>query len=423
MTIEAIPSNPQRGFLMPREALVDERVSIKLIGFEPHQVITVRAYMQSSVVRQWESHATYRVDEQGTVDMSSQEPIAGTYEGIDPMGLFWSMYSKPIEKGGSPSSPYTALPPDQVRFTAEVDDQVVATEDIVLRRFSQCVALASVRQGGLAGVFCRPTTQGSYPAMIILGGSSGGIADALCYGALLASHGYAALALAYFRYKNLPKELVNIPLEYFGKAIEWILAQPNVKHDGLGIGGGSRGGELALILGTIFPQVKCVVAYHPSDKVNGGSPLSFLSQPTVEDAGRPLSSMSELRYGTTPWTVPAWLYGGEPLPYTIIPVEKINGPILLISGQEDRVWASASMCERVIQRLEEHNYQYHFKHLSYAHAGHSISFPYVPTTTEHWRHPATGMVVNFGGNPRGVAFANADSWPRVLQFLQTSLGT
>ncbi len=37
--------------------------------------------------------------------------------------------------------------------------------------------------------------------------------------ALLASHGYAALALAYFGVEDVPKDLINIPLEYFGTAL------------------------------------------------------------------------------------------------------------------------------------------------------------------------------------------------------------
>lgn len=33
--------------------------------------------------------------------------------------------------------------------------------------------------------------------------------------ALLASHGFAALSLAYFKYKDLPEKLQDVPVDYF----------------------------------------------------------------------------------------------------------------------------------------------------------------------------------------------------------------
>ena len=54
----------------------------------------------------------------------------------------------------------------------------------------------------------------------VLGGSGGGLPQGLA--ALLASHGYVALALAYFSYEHLPAELVSIPLEYFETGMRWL---------------------------------------------------------------------------------------------------------------------------------------------------------------------------------------------------------
>src|SRR5438128_7337617 len=65
-----------------------------------------------------------------------------------------------------------------------------------------------------------------------LSGSSGGLPQELA--ALLASHGYAALALAYFSYEHLPAELVAIPLEYFETGMRWLHAQQGVQDDRLG---------------------------------------------------------------------------------------------------------------------------------------------------------------------------------------------
>jgi dienelactone hydrolase len=94
-----------------------------------------------------------------------------------------------------------------------------------------------------------------------------------------------------------------------------------------------------------------------------------------------------------------------------VPVERINGPILLVSGLEDRVWPSSTMADLVIKRLKEHGVQRTSEHLSFADAGHIINFPFLPTATR----------IQLGGTVEGLARADAESWKRVLTFLATSL--
>ena len=56
----------------------------------------------------------------------------------------------------------------------------------------------------------RPQDQSSIPGIIVLSGSGGGLNEQTA--ALFASHGIAALALAYFHHEDLPEDLENIPL-------------------------------------------------------------------------------------------------------------------------------------------------------------------------------------------------------------------
>ena len=44
-------------------------------------------------------------------------------------------------------------------------------------------------------------------------GAAGGIMEIRA--ALLAAHGFAAMALAFFNFEDLPKELIDVQLEYF----------------------------------------------------------------------------------------------------------------------------------------------------------------------------------------------------------------
>jgi hypothetical protein len=91
------------------------------------------------------------------------------------------------------------------------------------------VQRTSVSADGLVGVYFRPPGPGPFTGVVTIGGSGGGLS--VLPAEVLASHGYAALALGYFRIGSLPTELYDIPLEYFGTAIHWLRAQEDVRAD------------------------------------------------------------------------------------------------------------------------------------------------------------------------------------------------
>jgi len=62
--------------------------------------------------------------------------------------------------------------------------------------------------------------------VLVLSGSNGGVP--VRPAAWLAAPGYAALALAYFRYEDLPPLLEAIPLEYFQRALAWMVKRPEI---------------------------------------------------------------------------------------------------------------------------------------------------------------------------------------------------
>ena len=244
----------------------------------------------------------------------------------------------------------------------------------------------------------------------MLGGSGGGVPPASSAAGGLASHGYAVLALAYFGIEDLPSSLSHIPLEYFKTALEWMSAQPSVDPARIGVLGASRGAELALLLGAIDSQLRAVVAYMPSNVVWGGC-CDRIDEPSWTLHGQPV----------------AWANPRRPGDFIAnrraeIPVERIHGGVLLISGKQDGVWHSTEMADAVMNRLRRNHFAYPYTHLAYDNAGHAIGRPGAPTTdVDNVPHPLTGRVMHLGGTPAGTAHAREDSWRQMLAFVDKQL--
>jgi len=96
-----------------------------------------------------------------------------------------------------------------------------------------------------------------------------------------------------------------------------------------------------------------------------------------------------------------------------IPVEQINGPVLVLSGGQDRLWPSEDFGERVIARLAERGHQFAHRHVCYPDAGHLLG---VPGTAVRPRRAGFDRIL-MGGDPETDEKASNDCWPSVLEFL------
>jgi dienelactone hydrolase len=441
MALEARIATAPRIEISPLKARIDERVSMQVLGLEPNQTVTLRARMRDDVERDWSSYASFRADATGAVDVSSQPALAGTYQGTDQMGLFWSMVGQLDDGNGLPSFMKAPL---TTTLTAEAGGEVVASATLERTPHAPGVQVIPVREQGLVGTLFRPDSDVLCPAIIVLGGSEGGLSESPA--ALLASHGYVALALGYFGIEGLPRDHVGIPLEYFETAMGWLQAQEGVAPDRLAVIGGSRGAELALLLGATFPQIRAMVGLSPVGVMLPGFRRGFVGlvemvirhPPAWTYRGAPLpcwvpfrlsfSSIVSYVWKTlvrapialTPFFLEA-MQDKDALERAAIPVERINGPVLLLSGQDDQFCPSGPLSEVAMERLAGHNHPYPYEHVSYPGAGHVFGMPpYLPATVTKARHPQTGGVYLAGGNPKDNAFASADSWSRIQKFLDES---
>ncbi|MEN3051402.1 MAG: acyl-CoA thioester hydrolase/BAAT C-terminal domain-containing protein, partial [Candidatus Methanosuratincola petrocarbonis] len=125
-----------------------------------------------------------------------------------------------------------------------------------------------------------------------------------------------------------------------------------------------------------------------------------------------------------PWsTAPMYAYAlenKEAVDAATIQVEKINGPILLVSGSEDGVWPAETMAKAIMDRLKAKGHPFPDMHLNYEGAGHQIGAPYSPTTI-NWLTVSGGLVEDLGGSPQRNAAAALDSWTKITVFLQEHL--
>ncbi len=389
--------------------MVDEVASIRASGLKPNERVTIRAELNDGADVRWSSQADFAADAQGGVDTAKQAALGGSYKEVSAMGLVWSMM--PASKKDSRYQPPRDFGAQTIDFQLMRGGEQLAATHLQQVSMAEGVTRVSLHEGALRGTLFLPPGLDRHPAVLVLGGSEGGMMARRA--AWLASRGYAALALAYFRYDDLPKELAGIPLEYFGQALNWMMHRPEIAGDRIAVMGVSRGAELALQLGSMYPAIKAVVAYSPAN----------VRYPAC-------CGMTSVPY--------AWTWNGIGLAFrpvraipgqqmmalrAVIDVERTTGPILVISGGQDRVWDSSGMADSVVARLKKAQFGYAFEHLKYPHAGHGAGRPeIVPAWQGAVRNPTSGREMEMGGTPQGNAESSLDAIGKVLEFLRQSLG-
>lgn len=419
--------------VLPQEALMDEVVQIKVLGLPPNAMVTIRASLSASDRQRWQSSASFQADSGGIIDLSGQAPVSGTYSGADPMGLFWSMSADPNSKEGETGF----LPTGHFRepvvtvLQAEQGGRVVASAESRRWFLRPAVRVTEIGEAGLVALLFEPAPSERRPVIIVLGGSEGGYPESEA--ALFASHGYTALALAYFGLPGLPGELRNIPLECVQKALVWLRTRPSVDQSRIAIVGGSRGSELALSAAAQYSELRAVVAMKPSHVVwEGTSARGYPDGPSFTVGGKPLPYLkNHISVGFGWHYVGHWL-SKSPLALTPmfldsladresaaraeIPVERINGPVLFLSGKDDQLWPSSLMAEKALARLKQHHHVFDDQHIAYEGVGHFIPTAWVPLAGSR-----RGLRFSIGGNAPAGARACADAQKRILAFLQAAL--
>lgn len=235
----------------------------------------------------------------------------------------------------------------------------------------------SVTTEGFDGVFY-PALQ-KEKAIIFVSGSEGGLGTGKKMGVYYQALGYSTLALGLFHTEHTSKSLSKVPIEYMERAIEWL---KKCGYNKIVVDGISKGSEYALYASTLIPDIKGVIARVPS---------YFISEGLTKR--KPAGNS-------------CWSYKGKELPYTpyktrrinkfeilfiekqfslmsmnsdknvtkesVIPVERINGPVLLMSTRADTIWPCDTYTEKLIKRLQEKHFPFEVQHISFQYMSHFL---------------------------------------------------
>ena len=278
-----------------------------------------------------------------------------------------------------------------------------------------------IEEDGVFGNYFPSKTGRPAPAILVLGGSEGGLGGAAMRDAIaLQDAGYSVLQLSYFRSPGQPRDLLLVPLETFDIGLDWLKQQPDVDSDRLAVLGISVGAEAGLLLSTRREDVDAAVLGAPSNVAWGASVW-------VPETNRdvPLNSTA------------GWSVGGAPYPFVpvneyttagfnaaldslsqdsnaIIPVERATHPILLVCGELDTLWPACRMSRLIRERSADRNGP-PIEILAYEEAGHySVGTPLPPDRD-------ASILEEFGGTARANIEAQTDSWQKILAFLEAEL--
>ena len=339
-------SAPQMNLIQPTGDRIDQEIVLRIEVLSPNEIIELDAQAFDQKGEAWVSHAAFQADAKGTVDLSTDAPLPNSsYDTIDSMGLFWSMH--PL--AGDPSSSFKCKD-DQFTVAFTLLRNGHPQESKTLTRFLKKpeVERKEIRENGIAGVLFAPPSKTPLPVIITLSGSNGGFSENRAK--LLASHGFAVLALGYFGAEGLPPKLQDIPLEYFEQAFSWLKTQPQIDSSRIGLYGISRGGELALLLGSTFPNsIQAITAVVPSSVVYGGlseTPVNawtYRGKPVLPSAPVPQIDLGDGKGKTaenpanTRQNFIEGMKQSEAFAAAAIPVEKIHCPVLIVSGGDDQM--------------------------------------------------------------------------------------
>ncbi len=212
------------------------------------------------------------------------------------------------------------------------------------------------------------------PLVVAFGGGSGGNDWERNYlkdkrDSLLA-HGFAVLAIGYFKTENSPGSLDRISLNAIADTILSIAKRiPQIDTARIILVGASKGGELVLNLASRYSCFKGVIALStshisfPAITISANTSSWMHNEREVTYVPAPFKTLWPALKGDLLGAFSMMLENTEAVAKAEIEVEKINGPIFILSADQDEQWPAKEMSEQLVERLKRKDFAHRYEHI------------------------------------------------------------
>ena len=118
--------------------------------------------------------------------------------------------------------------------------------------------------------YCTPDGDGPFPPVLVIHGSDGFKDNHADIALRLARSGFAAIGPTWFGGESARTHWDEVEAADLTAAADWLEKQPEILADRMGLMGFSRGGGLALVIGSMLPRARAIVNYFGLTRWQGG---------------------------------------------------------------------------------------------------------------------------------------------------------
>ncbi|NWW90285.1 ACOT5 thioesterase, partial [Rhynochetos jubatus] len=399
-------------------SLFDEPLAIAVQGLGPQQQVTLRTSLRDETGELFQACARYQAGDDGELDLTRCPALpGGSFSGLEPMGLLWALQpQKPFwyMMKRDVQSPFL-LQLEVLEGHGDPPGRLLARAQHERAFLRDGVRRIPVREGRIRATLFLPPGESPFPGIIDIHGLGRGLFEHRA--SLLANHGFATLALAYYQYEDLPQKPTLLHLEYFEEALNYMLQHPQVKGPGVGLLGYSKGADLSLAMAAFLKNITAVASLNGSVAITV-LPLCYKDktiQSLIMDEQRVKVTDSSFLDYSDAFDDPFQAPGNQ----SLIPIEKIEAQLLFIVGQDDRVNKSEYHATEVCKILQAQGKE-NFQILSCPGTGHCIDPPFFPLYSRG-NHPIFHKRAVLGGQLGAYSKAQVHAWPQIQSFFHKYL--
>ncbi|XP_071059494.1 peroxisomal succinyl-coenzyme A thioesterase-like [Pseudochaenichthys georgianus] len=413
--------------VQPSRGLVDEKFTVLVQNLLPGFQLTIHALHQCEDGHSWEAFAHYTADATGIVNVSRDPSLGGTYSGVEPMGLLWSLRPVPGSKTGLrwrklnvQTLMVVTISVYQGHQTEGFLDQVLLVSVVVERWYmAPGVRRVPITEDGLTATLFLPSGPGPFPGLLDLWGWGGKLVEYRA--ALLASHGIASMALDYLTPQITKETGRMVDNDYFETAYRVLEQHPQILGSRIAMLGLSFGAGVTLRMAVYSKGLKlsCAVCIN-------GSHVQPIDGPLEQIMTYFNKNVEKTRFDEDNQLICRDLVLPIPTdPSLKVDVGRLQCPLLLVVGEDDQNWPSYESAMDMREMMERAGNSHLLTVLSYKNAGHLIEPPFTPfvraSTFKSVTIPPFTMMALWGGELVAHSRAQEDAWRKMLVFLRENL--